>query len=119
VVLHYWPRVDSMRGCAAATLNDTLQGDSMCSNEAEDLLYYAGSERQQLPIRCGMCLFVCFCVAKVCGRHLFGWQQWQNLRVQRHYHDAADVLQFLTHMLSLLRCLRACCGSDHTAWCFC
>jgi hypothetical protein len=51
VVLHYWPRVDSMRGCAAATLNDALQGDSMCSNEAEDLLYYAGSDRQQLPIR--------------------------------------------------------------------
>jgi hypothetical protein len=62
VVLHYWPRVDSMRGCVAATLGDALLGDSMCSNEAEDLLHYAGAELQQLPIRCGICVSIrCFC----------------------------------------------------------
>jgi hypothetical protein len=51
VVLHYWPRVESMRGCAAATLGDALLGENMCSNEAEDLLAIAGAEQQQMPLR--------------------------------------------------------------------
>jgi hypothetical protein len=51
VVLHYWPRVKGMRGCAAATLDDALLGENMCSSEAEDLLSIAAAEQQQLPIR--------------------------------------------------------------------
>lgn len=51
VVLHYWPRVESMRGCSAATLTDKLLGENMCSSEAEDILQITGQEAQQFPMR--------------------------------------------------------------------
>lgn len=51
VVLHYWPRVESMRGCLAAPVDDMLRGENMCSSEAEDLLEVQQDDQQQFPMR--------------------------------------------------------------------
>jgi hypothetical protein len=51
VMLHYWPRVDAMRGCTAALDNDALLGENMCSSEAEDLINIQAGEDQQFPMR--------------------------------------------------------------------
>ncbi|WIA08155.1 hypothetical protein OEZ85_007610 [Tetradesmus obliquus] len=51
VALHYWPRVEGLRGCAAATQSDALRGQDMCSNEVEDLLSITAAEQKELPIR--------------------------------------------------------------------
>jgi hypothetical protein len=50
MMLHYWPRVESMRGCLAATLSDQLLGENMCSHEAEDMLRITAAEEVQFPI---------------------------------------------------------------------
>lgn len=51
VMLHYWPRVDSMRGCSAALVDDVLLGENMCSAEAEDLMRITGPEALTFPMR--------------------------------------------------------------------
>jgi hypothetical protein len=52
VLLHYWPRVDTMRGCTAALDSDQLLGENMCSSEAEDLMAIKATEDHQFPMRC-------------------------------------------------------------------
>ena len=52
VMLHYWPRVESMRGCSAALDSDKLLGENMCSAEAQDLISLMGAEAAQFPMRC-------------------------------------------------------------------
>lgn len=54
VMLHYWPRVESLRGCSAALDSDKLLGENMCSAEAQDLIKIMGMEAQQFPMRCGV-----------------------------------------------------------------
>lgn len=51
VVLHYWPRVNSMRGCFSAAVGGVQHGENMCSSEAEDLLQVTQAEAQRFPIR--------------------------------------------------------------------
>eukprot|EP00775_Hariotina_reticulata_P011784 gene11784-11929_t len=51
MMLHYWPRVESMRGCLAATLSDPLLGENMCSHEVEEMLRITAVEDKQFPIR--------------------------------------------------------------------
>jgi hypothetical protein len=51
VLLHYWPRVDAMRGCTAALDSDALLGENMCSSEAEDLMGIKSDEDSQFPMR--------------------------------------------------------------------
>jgi hypothetical protein len=59
VMLHYWPRVEAMRGCTAALDSDALLGENMCSSEAEDLLRIKAEEDQQFPMRCDSGMAVC------------------------------------------------------------
>jgi hypothetical protein len=51
VSLHYWPRVDSMRGCTAALDDDVLLGENVCSSEAEDVVALKAVADSQLPIK--------------------------------------------------------------------
>lgn len=51
VALHYYPRIETMRGCTAALDDDVLLGENMCSSEAEDLLRIVAAEDQQFPMR--------------------------------------------------------------------
>lgn len=51
VNLHYYPRVEAMRGCTAALDDDVLLGENMCSSEAEDLLKIVAADDQQFPMR--------------------------------------------------------------------
>lgn len=63
MMLQYWPRVDTMRGCTAALDTDALLGENMCSSEAEDLMVLHAQEARQFPMRCvaAVVLGVCVC----------------------------------------------------------
>lgn len=51
VTLHYWPRLEAMRGCSTALEGDVLLGENMCSSEAEDLIRIKAAEDRQFPMR--------------------------------------------------------------------
>jgi hypothetical protein len=85
VLLHYWPRVDTMRGCTAALDSDKLLGENTCSSEAEDLMVLKASEDHQFPIRC---------VLVVPLYRLEDWQlQWTPALAPAHAQTALLLVQ--------------------------
>jgi hypothetical protein len=68
VTLHYYPRVEAMRGCTAALNDDVLLGENMCSSEAEDVLKIVAAEDQQFPMRYVTHLITATGPSCLCGR---------------------------------------------------
>jgi hypothetical protein len=51
VSLLYWPRIDELRGCAAATDDDELMGENACSSEGTELLELLRRQQRTLLVR--------------------------------------------------------------------